>query len=149
MTYNPENTDTYFYVDDYGMVLTKPLWEGDSGSERDSISRTAMAYKAWGDINLVYATRTCVLESLDNRGKFYKVYRHPDNCDDDMSRDHVLGLLLIEKFAGNNDTLKEYAKYFRWKISDKFNFTPDLWAWMKMITGKWWWSPVFFLVSYV
>jgi len=156
MTYDRDNTDTYFFVDDWGMVLTKPLWEGDGevdgvpsvGQMRDSISRTAMAYKAWQHDELLYATRACVLESYDSKGKFYKCFRHPNNRDDDMSRDHVLGLLLIEKFAGNDSILKEYVNNFRWRISKKFTFTPDLWAFMKMLGGKWWWAPVYYLLSY-
>ena len=43
MSYNPEDYDTYYYIDDWGMVMTQPLWEGDIGQERDSILRTATA----------------------------------------------------------------------------------------------------------
>ena len=149
MSYDRDNTDTFFHVDDWGMVLTKPLWEGDGGSERDSIFRTAIAYKAWDDIELVYAARACVLESWDERGKFYQMFRHPDNRDADMSRDHVLGMLMLEKFAGNDAILKEYAENLRWRISTRHKFTIDLWAFMKILGGKWWWTPVYYVASYV
>ena len=147
MEYNPDNTESYYYVDDYGMVLRKPMWGEDHG-ERDSISRTAAAYKAWGDEKLIYAIRSCFIISLDRRGYYWESYRHPNNKDDDMSRDHVFAALLAEKHAGNKDTLKEYAKYLRYRISKKFWFTPDLWAWMKMIAGKWWWAPVYYVATY-
>ncbi len=129
--------------------MTKPLWKGDEGKERDSILRTAWAYKAWGDMEFTLATRACVLYLDDGKGSCKAVpYRHPDNRDNDMSRDHVIGLLLIERFSNSQHMLDQYDKYFQWRISEKFCFTPDLWAWMKILAGKWWWSPVFYTISY-
>ena len=147
-SYDPENIDTFYYVDEWGMLRRKPLSPEENSIGRDSISRTTEGYFAWEDIELIYANRSCVLESYDERGYYLKVYRHPNNRDKDMSRDHIQGLLLGEKLAGNDDMLKHLAKNLRYRISEKHRFTPDLWAWMKILAGKWWWGPVFFIISY-
>ena len=33
-------------------------------------------------------------------------------------------------------------------MSEKFCFTPDMWAWMKILAGKWWWWVPFILITY-
>ena len=145
MSYNPENADTYFYIDDWGMVMTQPLWKGDEGKERDSILRTAWAYKAWGDKDLLHGVQGC--SRLDKKGRII-FYRHPTNSDNDMSRDHIIGAILIQKFENCSSILKWYANKLKWRISEKFCFTPDLWAWMKILAGKWWWWIPFVLLAY-
>lgn len=148
-SYNPENKDTFYYVDDYGMLLRKPSWEGQDLGERDSISRNSEAYFAWRDKKLVLAIRACFLPRKDKKGFYLKPYRHPNYKADDMSRDHILGALLAECFFVENYWLKTLEHNLRYKISENTRFTPDLWAWMKMLVGKWWWSPVFFVISYL
>jgi len=40
------------------------------------------------------------------------------------------------KLANETEFLKMLSKKLRWKISDRFNFSVDLWLWMKGITGN-------------
>ena len=145
----PQNTESYFYVDEYGLMLVK----GDPDSARDTGKRSAFAVLTYEYEPFIEGLRNCYLTQFTKRGREYvQGYRHPKFKWDkinDMSRDHILGGLLAFKFAGRRLRLKYLANHLRWKISDKFKFEPILWSWMKFIcAGKWWWGPIFYICAY-
>ena len=63
-----------------------------------------------------------------------------------MSRDHITYSLLSAKFCDRN-VLKKLIKGLKWRISDKFTFTPDMWCWMKSLTGSPFYSFLFYLTA--
>jgi len=150
-SYDRENKNTFYYMDEFGLVLKQPLWEGDNCGKGDCLSRTGVyAYKAWGDIKFVNSIEThCMQVKKDKKGKYYwQLLRHPLWTENDMSRDHVVGCLLALKFTNKNCEIEYLSEKIRWRISDKYTFTIDTWAWMKILAGKWWWSPVFYIAEY-
>jgi len=147
------NKDTYFFVDEYGMMLAQnPSWEpnGDFGKD-NSIGRTFQSYIAYRDKSFINAIKTCFKVQEDEKGVYLQAYRHPTFIDieyNDMSRDHIVTALLSLKHANEDIALKMYSKLLRWKISDRYTFTFDLWLWMKGISGNklamisWYWVSI-------
>ena len=82
MNYDPENKDTFFYVDKYDMVLHRD----DPLSWRDSIGRNFDAWIAWRDERFIEAVKRCFK---------YGLQRHPAHWTNDMSRDHVSYALIL------------------------------------------------------
>ena len=86
-----------------------------------------------------------------NQNKTYmQGYRHPNRvCEgyNDMSRDHTLYGMIFMKDAGEIEFLKLMAKKIRYRISDKFTFTPESWAWMKAVGGSKFVETSFYLMA--
>ena len=140
-TYNPDIKTTNIFVDEYDMVMGQnPDWkpDGDYG-EGDSIGRTLRAYMAWKDPKFIEAVKKCFIVKVDEKtGEVYiEGYRHPKRVGsmfNDMSRDHILNMLVFMKLV-NDPFLDDLIEKLRWKISDRFTFTPDLWLWMMGLNG--------------
>lgn len=146
--FDPQNTDSYFYVDEYGLMLVN----GDPDSARDTGKRSAFALLTYDYNPFAEGIRNCYQTEFTKKGRAYvQGYRHPKfkgNKINDMSRDHILGGLLAFKFAGMRLRFKYLAENLRWKISDTMKFEPILWSWMKFMAGKWWWGPIFYICAY-
>ena len=137
--FNPDVKDTYYYVDDAGMVCTL----GHDDTWRDSVGRTFLAWIAYGANSLMDAIVKCTDYHDDGSFTFH---RHPVKRSDDMSRDHVTYTLLAMKFH-DREKLELLVKGLKWRISDKFTFTIDSWFWMKSLTGSLSYRFLFYLVS--
>lgn len=129
------NKSTQQYVDEYGLILSNNA----DGSKGDCIGTTADAYRAYGYHGLIDGIKKCYACTDDSCNKL-QAHRHPSHIGikpNTMSRDHVAYTLLIMKYAGEKEFLKTLSKKLTWKISDRFNFTIDLWLYMKAISGCW------------
>jgi len=120
MTYDPENKETYFYVDEWNMVMVN---EGTL-SWRDSIGRTFDGYIAWGDPRFIDGVRDC------SRIYPYKLQRHPAHATNDMSRDHVSYALILFAFIKSWVDFFKVAGKLKWRISKKHTMR-GLWLWVK------------------
>ena len=142
-TYNKEVTSSNNYIDpSTKMMFCKNYnWDthGDNG-KGDSIGRTFEAYYTYKDPGLVDAIMNCWVLKKDKRGKSYlQGYRSPDHSDTDMSRDHLFNTVLTLIASGESKAdIRQFVELTRWKISDKYNYTLDLWLWTRMVSGVWW-----------
>lgn len=139
------------WVDEYGLMLGhNPDWNpnGDMG-KGDCIGTALDAYLAYDYEPFVRAVKNCYEIKHDEKGMYVQGYRHPSykgNDYNDMSRDHILNTLVMMKASNDHVFLKFLSKNLRWKISDRYNFTIDLWLWMKGISGNKWAMFVYYLI---
>lgn len=150
------NKNSELIVDKFGLITSRDAELKDNKEDLysavgDSIGNTSDAYFAYEYEPFVQAVKNCFLEKIDNRGKKYiQGYRHPIHFDreyNDMSRDHISYTLIMMKQAGEYDFLKKLSKGLRWKISDRYTFTPDSWLWMKGIAGNRFAMFLYYLIS--
>lgn len=126
--------NTYRYVGkDYKMMYEKPEdWEPQSSKgEDDALIRTAHAYMAYGDKDLLKGILSC----FKKEGKHYQAYRcPPDHGKDDVSRDQVIGALSSLLMRGNIREFKEIAPKLRFRLSKRYMQGIGMWLWIK----QWW-----------
>ena len=162
MTFDPNNKTAFFYLDEHDIFLRQPpSWNpDDDGNEGDCIGRQLDCIIAWendenliawgGAQRLVEAVKKCFVLKTDDKGRIYmEGYRHPNRLDDeynDMSRDHTLYALIIMKYT-NDPFLDVMMKYLRWRISDRFTFTPESWLWMKALKENRFYLFLFYLMA--
>ena len=131
------NNKNGFFVDEFNLILCQNRdgsLTGDIGMG-DCIGTTADAYRAYHYKPFLDGIMSCFVD----RGDYLQAYRHPSKIDktpNTMSRDHIAYALYIMKYAGKEDNVKYLSKKLRWKISDRFKFTIDLWLYMKAIAGS-------------
>lgn len=136
------NRNSALLVDKFNLITTRDANDNEDPlrSDGDCIGNTVDAYFAYDYKPFVEAVKNCYQYKTDKNGKEYiQGYRHPLRFDwdrNDMSRDHIAGTLILMKYAGEIDFLKTLSKKLRWKISDRYSFTIDLWLWMKGIAGN-------------
>lgn len=128
-------------IDDYGLVTTRDALLKDDiyKAVGDSIGNTSDAYFAYDYKPFIQSVKNCFIEKTDKKGNYIQGYRHPIHFDreyNDMSRDHITYTLIMMKHSGELEFLKKLSKNLRWKISDRYTFTPDSWLWMKGIAGN-------------
>ncbi len=147
------NKKTGQHVDEYGMMMGEnPSWNpnGDAGMG-DSIGTTLDAYLAYDYEPFVDAVKCCYDVKHDENGLLYiQGYRHPSLKYDEyntLSRDHILNTLILMKVSNNKKFLMTLSNNLRWKISDKYCFTIDLWLWMKGITGNRFYMFLYYLID--
>lgn len=160
MKFDPNNKETTVFVDEHNILLRpNPSWkpDGDFG-EGDCIGRTFDGYLAWednenyitwGKEKFINAVINCFPWKTDEKGVYIQGYRHPNRIDNeynDMSRDHTIYALAFMKYV-NSEFLNDMVDNLRWRISDKFTFTPDSWLWMKALTGNMFRRFLYYLVS--
>lgn len=173
MAFKWDATETQWFVDQENemMIVQNSSWNPNgTNGKGDSIGRTKDSWFAYGDDRFVQAVKKCWVKTerkswLGRKlfGKYYyQGYRYPtpEFFEKDMSRDHTSNTFVLMKMAGETEFLKEVAGKNRWVITKKHKnsskkevgyhcYTPALWAFSKMIIGKWWWSPVFYLISFL
>jgi hypothetical protein len=148
--------NTEFIVDEYGMMLERgPSWGPlDSYDLDDSIGTTGDAYMTYGNKIFIEAIKKCFVEVTESGKTYIQGYRHPSYINqpgyyNDMSRDHHIYALTAMKYAGETEYLKKLSKGLRWKISEKFKMTPDMWLWMKGIAGNWFAMILFYILEII
>lgn len=136
--------DTYWYVSDKNMMLNHSDCDGGI---YDSIERTWTAYYTYGDERFVEAIKSCWtkvyrtnwLSKLIFGKYYYQGERYPELTNTDMSRDHTIyGFCAMKMSRMSNDDLYEIIKHLRFKIGNKpgKRMTPDLWLWLRLISGR-------------
>lgn len=159
MALNWEATDTYYFVDqEHNMMLIQnPGWapDGDKG-KGDSIGRTFISYFNYGDERFLEGIESCWVKKERNwfwklLGKkyYYQGYRYPTHYDKDLSRDHLLYSILAFKYSGyySDNKLKEFVKHLRFKISERFTFTINLWFWVRAVYGSKFYEWLFYAID--
>jgi len=124
MTYDPENKETYFYVDEWNMVLLR----GDPLSWMNSIAWNFDAFRAWGDWRFIEGVRDCFIQK--NGLIKFKFQRHPAHKTNDMSRDHVSYALILFAYTHQWVDFFKLAGKLEWRISEKHTMR-GLWLWVK------------------
>jgi hypothetical protein len=118
LTFDPDTKETYWQVDDHGMVIVL----GDNKSWMDSIGETFDALICYEEPELL-------------EDGSVTAFRHPAHHTNDMSRDHVIYILLALRLFDKNN-LGKVAEGLQYRISDKAKFSVDMWLWMKSLTGS-------------
>ena len=137
-------TDTYWYVSDKNMMLNNSDCDGGI---YDSIERTYMAYYAYGDERFIDGIKSCWtkvyrtnwLSRLIFGDYYYQGDRYPDLTNTDMSRDHTIYGFTAMKMSGmSNDDIYEIASHLRFRIGSSIGMlmSPDLWCWLRLISGR-------------
>jgi len=128
MPFNPNHKGHYQVADDM-LVSYKPWAPRVDG---DQLWRTALGYIVYAEPDLLYGIDRCF--RLENGG--IQVYRSPSTTVNDVSRDQVVMALVamrMPKYFVNIHSLLEfdYSARLKWRLSDKFTMTPDMWLWVK------------------
>jgi len=156
MKYDPYSQDLQYFVDQehYMMNTRNADWDpnGDNG-KGDAIGRNFFTYFVYDDEKLVHAVKKCWTVEYDKRGFYLQGYRYPTHDRKDMSRDHVLNTALIyhlhEKREKHEMILEPFVRLVRWRISDKFMFSPTLWFYIRALAGMKWALPLFYICIYL
>ncbi len=140
--FDPEIETTQSYVDAYNMLLGQNYsWDpnGDHG-QGDCISDTVIGYITWEWEPFIKSVKSCYKWINIGPNGYLQAYRHPSLLSqtgyNDMSRDHITYTLILMKYIKDDAFLNNMSKNLRWRISDKYSFTLDLWLWMKGINGN-------------
>jgi len=118
------------YIDQYGFILDSSN-EVDRG-KGDSIGTLSLMYLSTNKEEYL----TPLFKAYDTYT--YQLYRHPDyrGISNDISRDHTIYWVMALSHAYNNKHdllslvyLRLFVKNRKWKISNKFSRTIDMWIW--------------------
>lgn len=129
--YIEEDLGQFNIVDDYGLMLRKPMsWEPTNG-EADSLFRTSQAFVAYGNKEILDSILDhCVI----NDGE--RLIRHPDHKLNDNSRDQTIMFMYALKFNEKQKVLNQIVDKLKYKLSDRFNMTPTMWLWLRALKGN-------------
>ncbi len=130
-----DNGKTRFYVEN-GMMRER---SHDSG---DNLWRTSIAYIAYKDPALKDGMLSCTRWISP---KHVQYYRSVEQTDTDVSRDQVTMFLVA--MALNGEDVKKYIKATKWKLSERFSLTIDMWLWMKALGGSKFAQKMFFVTQ--
>jgi hypothetical protein len=165
-SFNRDEKSTLYYIDDEtGMVIHQnPSWAphvGNNGKE-DSIGRTFEAMVAgWGDREeFLDSIKKCWVR-VERKGFFrrlilgkwyYQGYRYPTYEKlplKGLSRDHTIYTVLAYIEAGKSEKeIWEFVKRLRYRISDFAKMTPDMWLWLRAVSGRRFWRWLYYIVDY-
>jgi len=150
---NWESKNTYHFVDEENkmMLVKNPSWkpDGDNG-KGDAIGRSFLSYFCYGDDRFLEGIADCWIR-VERKGwlkrflfgkYYYQGYRYPTYARGEeeqpvgLSRDHLIYTVLAFKYAGYSDEfLKDFVKHLRFRISDRFLMTINLWLWLRVIAN--------------
>ena len=137
----------FYNIDEYGLILTR----GGNHGYGDSIGRTVRGAIKPNSSKMMDGPLRCYKYVSGSTKPYIQLYRHPIFMSDDkpntFSRDHYSYLCIGLKHFNMNATLKSIVSGVRWRLSDKFTQTIDLWLWTKAITGNKLASLLFFMIK--
>jgi hypothetical protein len=122
----------FFFIDKKNMMLEKPYyWDTNQYiSKGDALWRTSIAYIAYKNKKFKEAILSC-FKFKDNK---LQVYRYPEEgFNKDTSRDQITMALVALKYNNDIEDLKGITDNLKWKLSEKFNMTLDMWLWIKSL----------------
>ena len=126
-TYNPENRDTYWFLDLFYMFL-----EGlDENSWKDCIGRNLDAFVAWKDLKLVLSAMKCF--NFDTCEEFQ---RHPHKTTGELSRDHLSYALVLLFYSGHKWFAYEVIDKLKWQFNHKHSLR-GMYLWTKSFRSRW------------
>lgn len=144
LNWNSTENETWWWVSDKNMMLNHTDVDG---GKYDSIERTWMSYYAYGDERFIEGIKSCWtkiyrtnwLSKLLFGDYYYQGERYPGLTNTNMSRDHLIYTVSVLKLSGMSDSdLYEFVSHIRFRIGNTIGMlmTPDLWLWLRLITGK-------------
>jgi len=151
--FNWESEDTYYFVDQENkmMLCKNAVWNpgGDNG-KGDAIGRSFLAYFCYGDDRFLEGISNC-WKKVERKGwlkrflfgkYYYQGYRYPTYANGEeeqpvgLSRDHLNYTIFAFKYAGYSDEfLQDFVKHLRFRISDRFIMTINLWLWLRVVAN--------------
>lgn len=99
-------------------------------SNGDNLWRTSLAYIAYGHESLFEGMLKCQVWKGKNHVQFYRSSEQNDN---DVSRDQIT--MFLAALAVRGKDIKKQVKGIKWKISQKYSLTYDMWLWMQALKG--------------
>lgn len=158
-TYNKHSKTSYNIIDEkYNLIVFK---NDTKASKRDCLGRAFYGYVAWKDEDFIKGIEQCwkveERKGFFNRlfkGKTYlQGYRYPDKEDvadiDSMSRDHLRYTVLAYIWSGKSEKeIWKFVKQVKFKISDFQKMTIPLWLWLRVVSGKGFWKPFYYITTW-
>lgn len=146
--FDVNNKDAQYFVDSYNMFLTQNFdWDPSGNNDKeDSIGTNCLGYITYGYEPFINAVKNCYVD----KGTYIEAFRHPSFINltpNTMSRDHIIYTLVLMKYAKEEEFLKNLAKKLKWKISDRYSFTLEIWLWMKGIAGNKFYMLLYYLLD--
>ena len=148
------------YFDTKSKMMCEHAWEWAKKEgalnvgEGDALWRTALAYITWKEPLMKEGILECyryIPAGHHFKKPFYQAMRHTGRYgEDDVSRDQVLMSLAALHVNNNLHELDELSKNLPYKLSRKFNMTPDMFAWIRTFqfkTNKKFWTNIFCLAQ--
>lgn len=133
MPLNRKYKDSFWYFDEYGMLLKKDGW-GDNG-RGDSLGINAFEWIVYpNDNELKKSVQQCIKYEYGR----LKILRHPNLQIDNISRDHVGAVILALYLNGEKSELNFILNNLKWRLSNRYIQTPDFWLWQKSIYHQSW-----------
>ena len=132
----------YFYFDKKAkMLLCNNFqgWKQDDKGTTDSLWRTGIAHICYPENHSI---KSGLLEAFRLRpdGKFQACRCNPMLGEHDVSRDQVIMSMSALKINSTSPIskiiLKKIARGLPYKLSNRYNMTPNLWLWLRGITGN-------------
>lgn len=124
-----DNEKTRFYFDERG--LARERIDGHNNGRGDSLWYSSLFLIASGNKDILEAVKKQVFKV---KGK-YRFSRHPEDLDNDTSRDQSIPTLIALK-RHNPEFYKEVISNLSFRISGKFTWQ-DAWFWAKERYGWW------------
>jgi hypothetical protein len=118
-----DNGKINFYFHN-GMMRERNIDNGDN------LWRTSLAYIAYGDEALYNGMLKCQLWKAKNHVQFFRSTEQEDN---NVSRDQIT--MFLAALAVRGKDVKKHINGIKWKISQKYSLTYDMWLWMQALKG--------------
>jgi hypothetical protein len=150
-SYNKRYKKSHWFFDSKNKMILyqNPGWDPDGNNGiGDSIGRFCMGYFTWGNPALIEGIRSCWEKIETKRGYYSKGWRYPTKYEDTLSRDHLYWTVMALKFSeAPEDEIKDFVKHLKWKISERYSFTIDLWLFLRAISGIKWAKPIWMILE--
>lgn len=105
----------------------------DSGND---LWRTSLAYIAYpGNEELLAGIKSCFEEYIVDNKSYIQGHRYPCGGAEDFSRDQLTAAITALYLNMDLIHVKSIVDNIRWKISEKFSLTLDMWFWLKSLAN--------------
>jgi len=129
------NNKYFFFSEDKKMIMINNFqeWKKDDHGERDSLWRSGISYITYGTTNILNGL--LLAYRLKDNGKYQASRCNHLIDEDDVSRDQIILSIAALKIR-NRPELYDIARNLPYKLSNRYNMTPNLWLWLRGITGS-------------
>jgi hypothetical protein len=135
--YQPNNKQTYWYVDSLNMISTQPIPNEWDDGHYDGIEKALHAFIAYGDERFIKGIDSCWRwEGNKFVGKRYPNFNWNEAG---ISRDHTIYSFVAWKLSGQSNNFLLYkAESLPLQLGASLGMlqTPSLWLWLRLISGK-------------
>ena len=125
----------YYWDEEREMFLVNNFmdWKKESHGKYDALWRAGVSYITYGTLRI----KNGLLKAYRKKenGKYQAARCNDRYGEDDVSRDQIILSLSALKIRGDEKELYEIARNLKFRISSRFIMTPNLWLWLRGITG--------------